>query len=61
MVAAADGDSARALAKYDEARARLEAELKRSPPTNSAITSPSVALSRGFDAMPLPCAKHGQV
>jgi len=61
MVAAADGDSARALAKYDEARARLEAELKRSPPTNSAITSPSVALSRGFDAMPMPCAKHGRV
>src|SRR5207245_77660 len=31
MVAAADGDSARALAKYDEARARLEAELQKKP------------------------------
>ena len=31
MVAAADGDSARALAKYEEARARLEAELKKKP------------------------------
>src|SRR5207237_5548762 len=31
MVAAGDGDSARALAKYDEARARLEAELQKEP------------------------------